>query len=525
MIPKASQRGGGQQLATHLLNEFDNDRVQVAEVRGAIAQDLHGAFTEWRAQARATKCRKYLYSLSVNPDPEQGPLTREQYLDFIARTEKQLGLEGQPRALIFHVKHGREHCHAVWSRIDVDRLRAVQLSHDRPKLQTIVRDFARDHGLRVPVGTKDRNADRAAAKRKQENLQEKQQEERTGITKAERVREITKAWRESADAKQFIGALESRGYFLARGDRRAYVVVDRFGEIHSLARYVEGVKTKEVKERLAKAFPLDRLPDSAGAKEYARKKREAQLAFDRDFVRSAESLRAALRDAQAQRRGALDNRRDKLRRQHRAETEALAEAHEDENRGIAATRLIKKRRGLIAFLKKITGIEALVNLRNRRQDRDRDAVQRQQREALARRHGRELEDFQRHYRALGRVEKRELRSLVTRLRREQIQAIWRQPDSSRRDPPTLARIVENARDITEPKRERAGRESAESRSPLDAARSQTRETNDGAGAAGAAKAPSGINTPEDLAAEIERARRQREKQMRARRDKDRDRDR
>src|SRR5262245_38319007 len=106
MIPKASQRGGGQQLATHLLNQFDHDRVELADLRGAIAPDLHGAFAEWRAASKATRCRKYLYSLSLNPDPQQGGLTRELYLEFIARAEKALGLEDQARAIVFHVKHG-----------------------------------------------------------------------------------------------------------------------------------------------------------------------------------------------------------------------------------------------------------------------------------------------------------------------------------------------------------------------------------------------------------------------------------
>ena len=73
MIPFASQRGGGQDLATHLLNEYDNEIARVEHIRGAIADDLHGAFKEWGAQAEAlTRCDKYLYSLSINPDPAQG---------------------------------------------------------------------------------------------------------------------------------------------------------------------------------------------------------------------------------------------------------------------------------------------------------------------------------------------------------------------------------------------------------------------------------------------------------------------
>ena len=78
MIPFGSQRALGQDLATHLLNEYDNELMEVAEVRGAIAQDLHGAFAEWEVQAHSlTKCQNYLYSLSINPDPAQEAGTSE----------------------------------------------------------------------------------------------------------------------------------------------------------------------------------------------------------------------------------------------------------------------------------------------------------------------------------------------------------------------------------------------------------------------------------------------------------------
>ena len=40
MIPFASQRSGGGDLATHLLNEQDNEYVEIADLRGAIADDL-----------------------------------------------------------------------------------------------------------------------------------------------------------------------------------------------------------------------------------------------------------------------------------------------------------------------------------------------------------------------------------------------------------------------------------------------------------------------------------------------------
>jgi hypothetical protein len=434
MIPKASQRGGGRQLATHLLNEFDNERVHIAEIRGAMAADLHGAFAEWRAQSGGTRCLKYLYSLSINPDPDQGPLTRAQYLDFIERTEKSLGLEGQPRALVFHIKHGREHCHAVWSRINVEKSRAVQLSHDRPKLMSVVREFARDHGLELPAGLRSKNRDRDQSRQERENLQENQQEERTGITKAQRRAEITAAWKESDSGKAFVLALERKGYFLARGDRRAYVVIDSLGEIHSLARYIDGVRTPALVARLAAAFPLDRLPDPKSAKEYARRKREAKLVFKRDFVQAAQARRTQLLAAHQQRRAMLAKKRGTLEARHGAEREALREAHEDTERGIVATRLVRRSRGIIALLARVTGIKALMDFRRRRQDKARAANRNAQVAALDRRHARELQEVQRQERALAQVEKREMRSLATTLRREHLLLVMSQPEPGKAGP-------------------------------------------------------------------------------------------
>src|ERR1017187_11001726 len=104
-----------------------------------------GAFEEWCACATATQCRKYLYSLSINPDPQQGVLARAQYFDLIERAEKELGLSSQPRAVVFHVHNdSREHCHAVWSRIDTEKMKAVPIAHDRLKLRRLVQEFARD---------------------------------------------------------------------------------------------------------------------------------------------------------------------------------------------------------------------------------------------------------------------------------------------------------------------------------------------------------------------------------------------
>lgn len=46
------------------------------------------------------------------------------YCGFNAETiERKLGLEGQPRAIVFHEKEGRRHAQAIWSRIDPGRIK------------------------------------------------------------------------------------------------------------------------------------------------------------------------------------------------------------------------------------------------------------------------------------------------------------------------------------------------------------------------------------------------------------------
>jgi hypothetical protein len=122
-------------------------------VRGSIAQNLHGAFKEWYAQSKRTKCLKYLYSLSIIPHPAQGGISRAQYFDLIERIEEKLGLSAQPRAVVLHVHNdGREHWYIVWSRIDTNKNKAVNFSHDRQKLRRVAQEFACDYDITLPPG-------------------------------------------------------------------------------------------------------------------------------------------------------------------------------------------------------------------------------------------------------------------------------------------------------------------------------------------------------------------------------------
>lgn len=427
MIPKASQRGGGQKLATHLLNQFDNDKVEVADLRGAVAQDLHGALHEWYAQSKATKCIKYLYSLSINPDQAKYDLTREQYFEFIARVQKKLGLDQQPRIVVFHTKHGRLHGHAVWSRILPDAGKAVHIDHDRYKLQDVAREFAHDHGLPLPPGMEKKGS---SDKQKQSDLKEKQQQERSGTSKEEHMAAITAVWYEhNEDPHAFVKALEKASYHLARsateryqGDKGRYVVVDHAGEVHALARQIEGVRTKQIKALLGAHYPLEKLRDFETVRTDVRQRgQEQQAAAGKE--QDAKARRDELARHHAERRSQLDVKHAELGKRIETERRALLDLQAAEKAGVLDARAAKQPRGMLAFLARITGIQAYVAARHGRQDAAREKAHKAEGEALDRRHGRERHDMQRQYANLAAVETRERQSLEIALKRQEFQRV------------------------------------------------------------------------------------------------------
>ena len=106
MILKGNQRGGGVQLAQHLLNAKDNEHVEVHELRGFVADNLIDAFKEAYAVSTGTKCQQFLFSLSLSP-PEAESVPVEDFENAIAEIEEKLKFIDQPRAIVFHEKEGR----------------------------------------------------------------------------------------------------------------------------------------------------------------------------------------------------------------------------------------------------------------------------------------------------------------------------------------------------------------------------------------------------------------------------------
>ena len=401
-----------------------------------MAQDLPGAFAEWEAQAHAlTKCKNYLYSLSINPDERQGQLTREQYMDFIERTEDKLGLNGQPRAVVFHIKDGREHAHVVWSRVDVYNEKAIHMAFDKDKLMMVTREFARDHDLTLPDGYFKKDGEKTA----QLSLYELEQQRETGLSKKDHIHAVTDAWRSADNAQAFVQALAEKGYMLATG-RRPYVLVDFYGGQYALPRMIDDktVRAKDVQRFLEKDYPPDSLPSVEEAKALIavhRKSSEAHLKNER----RSEAL-AQLKRKQKSRRAELETEKTALRQEQHKERQALSQKHKTardnlKKAHLAKTKWIKSERyknrpkGLADFLGKLSGINALRKQIYRYQDRQRTKEfikkltvlkEKQRDESLALQRTQEMRglDLQRKISGLERIESKEKASVEQNLRRE-----------------------------------------------------------------------------------------------------------
>jgi len=244
MILKASQRSGAKQLATHLLKTEENEHVEVHELRGFMADNLQGALKEIQAVSQGTRCKQFMFSLSLNP-PQTENVPIKHFENALADIEKELGLEGQPRVVLFHEKEGRRHAHCVWSRIDTEVMKAINLPHYKYKLRDISKQLYLKHGWQMPRGLID------SKKRDPRNftLAEWQQAKRMNEDPKTIKSLFQECWAVSDSGKAFTQALKERGFYLARGDRRGFVAVDYRGEVFSLSRWV-GVKAKELKNRL-----------------------------------------------------------------------------------------------------------------------------------------------------------------------------------------------------------------------------------------------------------------------------------
>ena len=318
MIIKGGSRAAPGQLAWHLQRRDTNERVEILELQSP-APSLAEAFRDWQILTEGTRGTKGLYHANIDPAKDY-TMTRDQWQRSVDILEKELGLEGQPRAVVMHEKYGREHIHVVWARTDIDRmvLRSDSqnyLAHERAS-QALENEFGHE-----PVPGKHAKRDREKQPefpRAEANQAEWQQGERTGIDPAARKDQITALKQASDNAQAFKMALEEQGYILAKGDRRDFVIVDETGSIHSLGRQIREMKAAELREFMS-GIDRETLPTAAEAIELQRQRKDEQLRQQEPQQQKPEQQEAQQQEHQQEEQQQHEHQ-DQQQEHHRQET-------------------------------------------------------------------------------------------------------------------------------------------------------------------------------------------------------------
>ena len=255
----------------------------------------------------------------------------------IADIETKMNLVRQPRAIVFHEKEGRRHAHCVWSRINVDQMKAINLPHYKLKLRDISRQLYLEYGWQMPRGLMN-SKERNPLNLSQAEWQQAKRAKHDPRASKEMFKEC---WAASDSAASFAHALEERGYHMAKGDRRGHVAVDWRGEVYPISRWIDA-KAKDVRAKLGKPDILPSVEET--------KARIAEMLSDklRSFIAETGS--------QFERRQArLNERRLKLVARHRQERERLRNDQATRKKEETKTRAARLPTGLKALWFRVTG--------------------------------------------------------------------------------------------------------------------------------------------------------------------------
>lgn len=362
MILKGNQRAGASQMGFHLLRADENDHVEVHEIRGFVSRNVVDALREAYAVSRGSKCKQFMFSLSLNP-PEREHVPVAAFEKAIDEVEVKLGLTGQPRVIVFHEKEGRRHAHCVWSRIRPSTMTAINMAHTKLKLRELSRQIYLEHGWKMPHGL---------VKSEERNPLNFSREEWQQAKRINRDPKVIKqifqdCWATSDSLNAFRQAMEARGYYLAKGNRRGHVAIDWTGEIYAVARWV-GIWTNQVRARLGDSDELP--PVEKVRKDLADRLAAKQAAFAIEIRSEFDSARMNL----------MNRKRDLVAGQ-RGERRVLREKQTQRWAQESRMRAERFRSGLRGLWDRVTGRHSRLKRHNElevEQRHERDQTERQQ---------------------------------------------------------------------------------------------------------------------------------------------------
>jgi hypothetical protein len=206
-----------------------------------------------------TRSDKGLYHAQICPAyGEDKTMTDENWIRAADIFEQEMGLTGQKRAIVLHDKKEKIHAHVVWERYDHER--GIMKSDS---FTGYANNRARER-MELEFGhqlTPQRNKKRPVMKEY-----------------------LTSVWQQTDNADMFTQIVAEKGYTVAAGSKRPYMVVDETGRSFDLVRHLDGIKTKEVRER----FKDTKLVKEKQAIECVREKQKSQARFTANDNEKAE---------------------------------------------------------------------------------------------------------------------------------------------------------------------------------------------------------------------------------------------
>ena len=160
-----------------------------------------------------------------------------------------LRLIGHARFIVEHHKKDRTHRHVIWLRIDVNRMRAVEMTDDYEKHQATARQLELELGLKRGQSVLGKDRTKTRPSRRPQSW-ETFRGNKTGVNPHELAQKITALYEVSKNASEFAEALKCAGCQLVQGDR-TICLVDSAGHVHSLARRLPGIPAAYLKRFLA----------------------------------------------------------------------------------------------------------------------------------------------------------------------------------------------------------------------------------------------------------------------------------
>lgn len=363
MILEGNQRGGARQLARHLMNVQDNEHVELYEISGFMSDNVKDALDEVHAVSRGTKCKQFMFSVSLNP-PHDVIAPPEYFKNAIAKIEERNGLIDQPRVIVFHEKEGRRHAHCVWSRIDADNMKAINLPHYKLKLNDISKQLYLQHGWTLPQGFIDQQYRNPLNFTREEWQQAKRTQEDAQMLK----QMFRQAWKDSDNQQSLQAGLKNHGFWLAQGDRRGFVAVDYKGEVYSLSRWMD-VKTKELKQRLKQP---EHLPSV----------QEAKAEISRSM---SDTLRQHIDIVHLQRKqdyAPMKRTIQIMKTQHQTQRDALENNQEARWQQEEQQRIARLPKGLSGIWQRITGKYQKIKIQNETEVRNNEIRDNEEKQAL-----------------------------------------------------------------------------------------------------------------------------------------------